>query len=202
MQVELPDVETWAPFEIRFERPMDDDAYFEFCAKNRELRIEREATGEITIMPPVGAESGNRNYDLNGQLYVWATRDGRGEGFDSSTEFFLPGGAAYAPDASWVLKSRLTGFTRGEKKRFLHLCPDFVVELMSPSDRLSKAQAKMVQWIANGVALGWLIDPDRRVVYIYRPGREPECLAGVDHVDGEGPVSGFRLELKKIWQGL
>jgi len=202
MQVELPDVETWAPFEIRFERPMDDDQYFEFCAQNRKVRIEREATGEIVIMPPAGAETGNRNNDLSAQLWAWAKGDGRGQAFDSNTEFFLPSGAAFSPDACWVYKSRLARFTKEEKRRFLYLCPDFVAELMSPSDRLSKVQAKMVQWIANGAALAWLIDADERTVYVYRPGREPERLTGVDHVDGEGPVEGFRLELTGIWQGL
>jgi Uma2 family endonuclease len=202
MQVVLPDVESWAPLEVRFERPMDDDAFFEFCAENRKIRIERESTGEIIIMPPAGGETSYRNFDLNGQLYVWSTRDGRGRAFDSNSEFFLPSGAAYGSDAAWVHNSRLAQLTKEEKRRFLYLCPDFVVELLSPSDRLSKVQAKMVQWTENGAALGWLIDADQRTVYVYRPGRDPERLVGVDHVDGEGPVEGFRLELADIWQGL
>jgi Uma2 family endonuclease len=202
MQVVLPDVESCAPVELRFERPMDDDEFFEFCAENRKLRIEREASGEIIIMPPAGGETSYRNFDLNGQLYVWSTRDGRGRAFDSNSEFFLPSGAAYGPDAAWVNSSRLAQFTKEQKRRFLYLCPDFVVELTSPSDRLSKVQAKMVQWIENGAALGWLIDADHQTVYIYRPGREPERLTGADHVDGEGPVEGFRLDLTGIWQGL
>lgn len=202
MQVVLPDVETRAPLEIRFERPMDDDEFFEFCAENRKLLIEREANGEITIMPPAGGETGNRNYGLNGQLYIWSKRDARGQGFDSNTGFLLPNGAAYAPDAAWVLNSRLAQLTKEQKKRFLPLCPDFVVELIFPTDRLSKVQAKMQTWIENGAALAWLIDADQRTVYIYRPGKDSEPLTGVDHVDGEGPVAGFRLELSDIWQGL
>ena len=201
MQVVLPDVETLARIEIDF-RPMDDEEFFAFCAKNPDLRIEREANGDIIIIPPTGGETGNRNYDLIVQLGMWSKRDGRGRGFDSSTGFLLPNGAALAPDASWVLNNRLARLTREQKKGFVPLCPDFVVELTSPSDRLSRVQAKMQQWIENGVALGWLIDADQRTVYVYRPGKDPERLTDVDHVDGEGPVQEFRLELTDIWQGL
>jgi len=202
MQVTLPENETCTTYSIRGERPLDDDEFFEFCAQNPDLRIEREPNGDIIIMPPAGGETGYRNSDLNSQLTVWSKRDGRGRAFDSNTEFFLPNGAAYAPDACWVSKARLDQLSRKQKREFMPLCPDFVVELMSPSDRLSKVQAKMIEWIENGAALGWLIDADRRTIYIYRPGRAPEQLVDVDHVDGEGPVEGFRLELIEIWQGL
>jgi Uma2 family endonuclease len=202
MQVLLPDHETCTTYTFRGEPPMGDDEYYEFCMQNPDLRIEREANGEIIIMPPAGGETGYRNSDLTAQLAIWSKRDGRGRAFDSNTEFFLPRGAAYAPDASWVLRSRLAQFTKEQKKRFLPLCPDFVVELTSPSDRLSKVMSKMREWIDNGVALAWLIDADRRTVYIYRPGKEPEELVDADHIDGEGPVEGFRLDLSEIWQGL
>jgi Uma2 family endonuclease len=96
----------------------------------------------------------------------------------------------------------LAQLTKEQKRRFMYLCPDFVVELTSPSDRLSKVQAKMVEWIENGAALGWLIDADQRTAYVYRSGRDPERLTDIDHIDGEGPVEGFRLDLTKIWQGL
>ena len=202
MQVVLPDVETHATFEIQAERPMDEEEYFEFCARNPELRIERNARGEIIIMPSAGAETGFRNSDLTAQLAMWSKRDGRGRAFDSNAEYVLPNDAALSPDASWVLSSRLEQFSKEQKKRFLPLCPDFVVELISPTDRLPKAQAKMRQWIDNGAALGWLIDADRRTVYVHRPAREPEELVNIDHVNGEGIVEGFRLELGDIWQGL
>jgi Uma2 family endonuclease len=202
MQVELPDVETRATIEIGFERPMNDEEYFEFCDRNRKLRIERYANGEIIIMPPTGAETGYRNGDLTTQLTIWAKRDGRGRAFDSNTEYILPNGAALSPDASWVQRSRLEQFTKEQKRRFLRLCPDFVVELTSPTDRLSQVKTKMGEWIENGAALGWLIDADRRTVYIYRPAKEPEELVDVDHVLGEGLVDGFRLELTDIWRGL
>jgi len=181
---------------------MDEGEYFEFCARNPELRIERNARGEIIIMPPAGAETAFRNSDLTAQLAMWSRRDGRGRAFDSNVEYILPNGAALSPDASWVLSSRLEHFSKEQKKRFLPLCPDFVVELISPTDRLPRAREKMRQWIDNGAALGWLIDADRRTVYVYRPAREPEELVNIDHVNGEGIVEGFRLELGDIWQGL
>ncbi len=159
---------------IQWGRGLTDDEYFEFCANNPELRMERTSEGDIVILPPAGFESSHRNSELAVQLGSWARKDGHGRAFDSSVEYFLPSGAAYSPDASWVLRSRLDKLTRDEKRKFPRLCPDFVVELMSPSDRLPKAKAKMRKWIENGAQLGWLLDPDRRTVYIYRPDREPE----------------------------
>jgi Uma2 family endonuclease len=202
MQVVLPDVETRATFKIQAERPMDDEEYFAFCAKNAELRIERDANGEIVIMPPAGFETGYRNNELSRQLGNWARADGRGIALDSNTEYVLPSGAALSPDASWVLKSRLASFSKEQKKRFLPLCPDFVVELTSPTDRLARVRAKMREWIDNGAQLGWLIDADRRVVYVYRPNRQPEKLVGIEEIAGVGPVKGFRLELGEIWKGV
>ena len=202
MQVTLPENESCCTYSIRGERPMDDDEFFDFCARNSDLRIEREANGDIIIMPPAGGETSNRNNDLTVQLGAWSKRDGRGKAFDSSGEFILPNGAARAPDACWVLKRRLDALSKQQKKRFLPLCPDFVVELTSPSDRLPRVKAKMREWIENGASLGWLIDADRRTVHVYRLGRDPEELVGVDYIDGEGPVEGFRLDLRDIWAGL
>jgi Uma2 family endonuclease len=183
---------------IQWERRMTDDEYFQFCADNPDLRIERSAEGDILIMPPVGGESSFRNSELTVRLGNWARKDGRGRAFDSSVEYFLPSGAAYSPDASWVLRSRLDKLTRDEKRKFPRLCPDFVVELMSPSDRLPKLKAKMCEWMETGAQLGWLLDPDRRTAYIYRLGREPERLLTPERLTGEGPVTGFVLELQEI----
>ena len=188
--------------EAREDRPLSDEEFFDFCLKNPELHIERHTNGEIVIMPPAGMETGYRNNNLAVQLGVWAKADGRGIAFDSSAEFVLPSGAAFAPDASWVLKTRLAPLTKKEKELFGRLCPDFVVELKSPSDRLRSLMSKMEEWIANGAQLGWLIVPERRTVYVYRPQSPPEELSGVDFVAGEGPVAGFRLELVDIWEGL
>ncbi len=190
------------PMVIQWERGMTDDEYYDFCQLNPNLRIERTAQGDILLMPPVGFESSFRNSDLTAQLTDWARKDGRGLAFDSSVEYILPDGAALSPDASWVLRSRFASFSREQKRKFPCLCPDFVVELISPSDRLSKLKAKMQQWIDNGAQLGWLLDPDHRRAYIHRPDREPEQISNPEHLKGEGPVAGFVLELADIWAGL
>jgi Uma2 family endonuclease len=184
------------------QRLMTDAQYYRFCMTIPDLRVERTSEGDILIMPPPGAETSWRNSELTMQLGNWAQEDGRGLVFDSSVEYFLPSGAAYSPDASWVLRSRVDKLTRSEKRRFPHLCPDFVVELMSPLDHLSELKAKMREWIENGAQLGWLLDPDRRTGYFYRPGREPEQLATPERIDGEGPVAGFVLELARVWAEL
>lgn len=201
MQVVFPDVEARARTENGI-GPMSEAEFFEFCAGNPDVRIERDANGEIVITPPTGGETSYRNNKLGTRLTIWTERDGRGCAFESNAEFLLPNGAARSPDASWVLKTRLDRLTKEEKKRFLPLCPDFVVELTSPSDHLAKVKAKMREWMENGASLGWLIDADKRRVYVYRPGQDTEELVGVDHIDGEGPVEGFRLELADIWEGL
>jgi Uma2 family endonuclease len=200
MQVVLPDTED--SYAIRPTAPMDNDVFYEFCMANSDLRIEREANGEIIIMPPTGGETGFRNGDLMTQLGVWSKADGRGRAFDSNTEFFLPDGSAFAPDASWVSKERLAALSKEDRRRFVPLCPEFIVELTSPTDRLSRVMAKMKAWMANGAELAWLIDADNRVVYVYRPGNEPVRLTGLDAIDGEEPVTGFRLDLTDIWEGL
>ena len=195
----LNDIETDSPIRFQPARPMSDDEYFAFCAANPDLRIERTAEGEIEIMPPTGFETGDRNADLTMQLRTWAKRDGRGRAVDSSAEYILPSGAARSPDASWVPRSRLAKLTAEQKKKFLRLCPDFVVELRSPSDRLLQVQAKMREWMDNGAKLGWLIDPEARTVYIYRPGQTTERLIDPRRVEGELPVDGFVLEMADIW---
>jgi Uma2 family endonuclease len=207
MQVVLPDIVTRALFEVRgdevnSERPLNDEEFFDFCIKNPDLHIERHSNGEIVILPPAGLETGYRNSDVSAQLRDWAKMDGRVVAFDSSAEFILPSGAAFAPDASWILKSRLASLTKAEKELFGRLCPDFVIELKSPSDRLRSLKSKMDEWIANGAQLGWLIVPEKRTVYVYRPGIPAEELSNIDSVAGEGPVAGFRLDLADIWEGL
>jgi Uma2 family endonuclease len=202
LQVVLNDPETQAPLRLRPNRRMNDDEYFEFCAANPKLRIERSATGEILIMAPTGGETGHRNIELSAQLHNWAKRDGRGKAFDSNAEFILPDSSALSPDASWIENSRLQTLSRDQKRKFIPLCPDFIVELTSPTDRLSQVRNKMKQWMANGAQLGWLIDADRKTVYIYRPNRDPEQLTGIDVVHGESPVLGFVLELGDIFAEL
>jgi len=201
MQLVLNDVETQTPV-ILHPPPMTDDEFFDFCQLYPDFRIERTAGGEVIIMPPTALETGFRNNELSGQLRNWAKEDGRGKAFDSSTEFILPSGAARSPDASWVANSRLAVLSREQTRKFTRISPDFVVELMSPSDRLNRLQKKMCEWIEGGVQLGWLIDPDKRVVYVYSPGKEPESVLQPERMEGQGPVAGFVLELESIWSGL
>jgi Uma2 family endonuclease len=181
---------------------LSDEQFFVLCQRNDVLRLERAATGEIIIMPPAGGESGYRNAHVTGQLVQWAKADGTGVVFDSSTGFVLPNGATRGPDAAWVRRQRLVGLLPDDAERFLRLAPDFVVELRSPSDRLPDLQLKMAEYIANGVRLGWLIDPYERSVDVCRPGRATEHLAAPDRVTGDPELSGLVLELGEIWRGL
>ena len=180
---------------------MDDDQFFEFCQINRDLRIERTSQGEIIVMPPTGGETGKRNFGLIVQFGIWVKQDGTGVGFDSSTGFKLPNGAERAPDASWVKKERWEALTPSQRKKFAPLCPDFVIELRSPSDRVKDLQNKMEEYMDNGARLGWLIDPDSRQVYIYRPSGEIEQLDNPTEVKGdESVLPGFVLVMKEIWE--
>jgi Uma2 family endonuclease len=176
-------------------------AYANFCIANPDLRLERTAEGEIVIMPPTGGESSAREFEVARQLGNWAIADGRGQGFSPNVQFILPSGAHRSPDTAWVSKKRLAPLSERERRKFLPVVPEFVVEVMSPSDRLSAAQCKMEEWIANGVELGWLIDGDAETVFIYRRGHPVEKKRGVRKLAGDGPVSGFVLDLKPVWQG-
>jgi Uma2 family endonuclease len=167
---------------------------------NRDLRLERTATGELIVNPPTGGESGQRNFSITGQLARWyEEHEDLGEGFDSSTGFRLPNGADRSPDASWVSRDRWEALTPQQRKGFVPLCPDFVVELRSESDSLPKLQAKMREYIDNGARLGWLIDPQNRRVEIYRVGREVEVLESPLELSGEDVLPGFVLNLRRVW---
>ncbi|MBI4639759.1 MAG: Uma2 family endonuclease [Candidatus Tectomicrobia bacterium] len=179
---------------------LTDDQFFEFCQINRDLRIERTAQGELLIMPPAGGETGGRNSELNLQLRMWAKRDSTGVAFDSSTGFTLPNRAMRSPDAAWVKRSRLAMLTREQKKKFLPLCPDFVIELRSPSDTLRTLHAKMREYMENGAQLGWLIDPEGKQVYIYRPQSQVERLENPMALSGDPVLPGFVLDLQEIWE--
>lgn len=201
MQVVLPD--TTAPVRLIFEsQSLSEDEYYDLCMANRDLRIERSAQGEIIIGPPAGGESDYRNGDLTFQLIKWAKLDGKGKVFGPSVEFILPNGAGYSPDASWVSNESLAKLSKEQRRKFLPLVPEFVVEVLSPSDRLNALQEKMAEWIANGSQLGWLIDADKQTIYVFKPGQSTEKVVGVTRLAGEGPIDGFAIELATIWAGL
>jgi len=179
---------------------MDEEQFFEFCQLNREWRIERSAEGDLEVMVPTGGETSNRNSHLNYQLTGWTLRDGMGVAFDSNGGFILPNGAMRSPDASWVERERLANLTAEQKQRFLPLCPDFVIELRSPSDPLSTIEAKMREYIENGARLGWLLDPEERKAHIYRPDEQTRTLDKPEKISGDPILPSFVLELKPIWE--
>lgn len=173
--------------------------FLQLCADNGELRMELTAERELIIMPPTGSLTGLRNNNLNYQLTHWAYRDGTGVVFDSNGGFALPNGAIRAPDASWLLRSRWESLTPAEQAGFAPICPDFVIELRSPSDSLAVVQAKMAEYLDNGARLGWLIDPQARRVYVYRPDRPVALLDAPETVSGDPELPGFTLDLTAIW---
>ncbi|MEH2010593.1 Uma2 family endonuclease [Nostoc sp.] len=179
---------------------MTDEQFFDFCQVNRDLRIERNQFGEISIMPPTGGKTGNRNFSIAGQLYVWAEKDGTGVCFDSSTGFKLSTGADRSPDVSWMKLERWNSLSAEQQEKFVPLCPDFVVELRSLSDNLKPLKEKMEEYMREpGVQLGLLIDRKHRRVYIYRPGVPEKCLENPATVSGELVLPGFVLNMSKVW---
>ena len=169
------------------------------CRKYSELRLELTSTGELIVMPGSGFETGRRNSNLTYQLTAWTMKDGSGVCCDSSTIFALPNGARRSPDASWVKREKVDGLSERQKKGFAPICPDFVAELRSESDSLASLQRKMLEYIANGASLGWLIDPLKRRVYVYRPNEELLVLENPQVVSGDPLLPGFVLEMQRLW---
>ncbi len=178
---------------------MTSEEFWEFCQENPKLNAELTKEGDVVIMPPTGWETSDRNSELNLQLRFWAKKDRRGKVADSNGGFILPNGATRSPDSSWVLKSRLDELPKEALEKFLPLCPDFVVEITSPSDNLSDAQEKMLEYIENGAQLGWLIHAKTKQVFIYRQNQEVEILENPTKVSGEPLLEGFELDLTEIW---
>ena len=166
---------------------------------NPELRMELTATGELILMSPTGARTGLLNFEIDRQFGNWAKEDGSGLAFDSSTLFILPNGARRSPDLSWVKRERWEALTEEEQEGFAPLCPDFVIELRSRSDNLPPLEDKMIEYIANGAVMAWLIDPLRKRVYIYRPSRTAEILEDPDTVSGDPELPGFKLDVRELW---
>lgn len=175
------------------------EAFISLCSANPEAKLERTATGELVIMSPTGGETGRRNLNISMQLGLWNEQTGLGVAFDSSTMFQLPNGAFRSPDAAWVELSRWQALTPEEREGFCPLCPDFVIELRSPSDSLKTLRDKMTEYIDNGTKLGWLIDPKSKKVEIYRPDSSPEILNAPSMLAGEPVLSDFQFHLTSIW---
>ncbi|CDM95895.1 MAG: Uma2 family endonuclease [Limnospira sp. PMC 1291.21] len=169
------------------------------AASNRELQLERTATGELIVNPPTGWETGERNFSIIGQLYCWYENYQQGKAFDCNTGFILPNGANRSPDACWVSQDRWDALSQEQKKTFPEICPDFVVELRSDSDTLKSLPEKMQEYLENGAKLGWLIDPQRRIVEVYRADSDVEMLSNPTELSGENLLPGFVLDLRRVW---
>jgi Uma2 family endonuclease len=174
---------------------ISDEEFFEMCRQNPDLRIEMSKEGDVIIMPPTGGETSKHNFSLIVKLGVWAEKDGTGIGFESNALFILPNGAKRSPDMSWIKLERWNALPPEERKSFPHICPDFVVELRSPSDSLKATKEKMEEYLENGAQLGWLIDPQQKKVYVYQPGQEVVELDHPAAVSGEPLLKGFTLDL-------
>ncbi|MCI0422609.1 MAG: Uma2 family endonuclease [Acidobacteria bacterium] len=178
---------------------LTEEQFFLLCQDNRHLRLEMTANGEIIIMTPTGSETGRQNSEINYQLSHWAKRDGRGVVFDSSAGFKLRNGAQVAPDAAWVRRERYEALSLEQKREFAPLCPDFVIELRSPQDRLPRLQSRLNEYLENGAQLGWLIDPSTRTVHLYLPSQPVTILKDPATVSGDPLLEGFVLDLREVW---
>lgn len=177
---------------------LTDEQFEQLAATNHDLRLELTTKRELVIMPPTGGETGERNLDIEGQLWYWNRQTKLGKAFNSSTGFRLPNGATRSPDAAWIIQSRWDALTPQERKKFPPLCPDFVVELLSETDDWEEGQAKMQEYSENGIRLGWLIDPKTKQVGIYRSGQNIEVLDPTT-LSGEDVLPGFILDLQPIF---
>jgi len=184
---------------INVTHPVTHEQFEQLCRKYRKLRLELTSTGELIVMPPTGAETARLNFNLLCQLGVWSRQNGTGICFSEAAGFILPNGAIRAPDAAWVKREKWDRLTDQQKKRFAPWCPDFVMELSSPSRRLSELHNKMVEFMQNGASLGWLIDPFKRQVYVYRPNAEVIILDNPESVSADPLLPGFELNLTELW---
>lgn len=179
---------------------LTDEQFEQLAAANRDLRLELTAKGELIIMPPTGGETGDRNFELDGQLWYWNRQTRLGKAFDSSTGFRLPKGGTRSPDVAWIPMERWETLTPAQRRKFLPLCPDFAVELVSETDDVEETRQKMREYVDNGLRLGWLINPRTRQVEIYRPNQAVEVLQSPTTLSGEEVLPGFVLDLPPIFE--
>jgi len=187
------------PARFRPPAPLTDDELMAFSQANKPCRVERLASGEILVITPSGFENNRREAYVVHELFAWAEQDGRGAAFSSNAGFNLPDGSTLSPDAGWVESSRLAALTEQQLERFLPFAPDFLIEILSPSDSLPELDAKMEQWISNGVHLAWRIDPFGGTVAIYAADAAPILLHRPEAVLGAGRLEGFQLRMARVW---
>lgn len=187
------------PLYLPDKEEMTKEEFFEFCVANKHLRIERDEQNQILIMPPAGGESGRKHIKIATALELWNSKTNLGIAFDSAAGFELPDGSVRSPDAAWITKEKWDNLSAKEKKSFLPFAPDFLAEVMSPSDKLSAAQAKMTKWIQNGTKLAWLIDSKKQVTFIYRADGTVDKIEGFDkRLTGEDVLPGFEFDLSVL----
>ncbi|WP_071189003.1 Uma2 family endonuclease [Trichormus sp. NMC-1] len=178
---------------------LTDNQFYQLCRENPEVKFERNADGKSLIISPTGGETGKRNFEIGIDFGIWNRQTKLGVCFDSSTCFKLPNGANRSPDVAWIKKERWDKLTPEEQEKFSPIAPDFVLELMSPSDSLQEMQTKMQEYINNGVKLGWLINRKMRQVEIYRLGKPVEILDFPQELSGEDVLPGFILNMEIVW---
>ena len=178
---------------------LTDEQFYRLCADNRDLRFELTAEGELLIMSPTGSKTGWRNAKITHRLATWSEQDGTGVYFDSSAGFTLPNGAKRSPDGAWVRREAWEALTAEQQDRYAPICPDFAIELRSPTDILADLQEKMKEYIENGTQLGWLFDPKSKRVYIYRPNQPPELVENPSSMSGNTVLPGFVFDPREIW---
>ena len=177
---------------------LSEEQFFMLCAKNKELRIERDKNQNIIIMAPTGTDTGNFNLEIGSEVRNWNKQSKLGYAFDSNTGFTLSDKAILSPDVSWIAKEKYESLSKEDRKRFAHICPDFVIELLSESDNLKDTKTKMEQWVENGCLLGWLIDPIDRVTHIYKPNIQPVQIPFNEILTGDDVLKGFELKLEDV----
>lgn len=173
--------------------------FIRLCAANPELKLERTAQGELIIMAPTGGETGHWNAEITTDLTLWNRQVGKGKSFDSSTGFSLPLGSDRSPGLAWIPIEKWEALDPKVRQGFLPLCPDFVVEILSPTDSWIQTQTKMQEYMDNGCRLGWLLDPKTQRVMIYREGQAPQQVEDPETLSGEAVLPGFTLPIRKIW---
>jgi len=179
---------------------LDDTQFEQLCEANPEIKFERTPAGELVIMSPTGGETGMNNATLIARFVVWNEQSNLGVVFDSSTCFKLPNGGDRSPDVAWVERSRWQALTQEQQRKFPPLCPDFVLELVSPSDNPTTVRAKIQEYLQSGLRLGWLINPADQQAEVYRPDQAPEVLSAPATLSGEAVLPGFILDVSWLWR--
>jgi Uma2 family endonuclease len=176
------------------------EVFVKLCSANPEMKLERTAKGELVVLSPTGGETGSFNSDINGELCLWNRKFKSGKAFDSSTGFSLPKGSDRSPDTAWISLAKWESLTPDQRRGFLPICPEFLIELLSPSDSWKQGLIKMEEYMDNGCLLGWLISPKLKWVAIYRQGQPVEILDNPQTLDGENVLPNFILEIGNMFE--